>query len=91
MSTSTATKHRTSKPAAFVVCLENGEYEADLVVGKVYRTVKPERNDRPADLRVIDESGEDYLYPAKWFAPVELPPRAKRALAVPAAQHEVRI
>jgi hypothetical protein len=43
--------------------------------------VKAERNDRPSDLRVIDESGEDYLYPAKWFVSVQLPPKAKRVLA----------
>jgi hypothetical protein len=79
MSTNGA-KHRSSRPA-FVLCLENGEYEADLVVGKIYRTAKPEKNDRPADLRVIDESREDYLYPAKWFVPVELPAKAKRVLA----------
>jgi hypothetical protein len=79
MSISNVTKRTVRSP--FVVCLENGEYEADLLVGKIYRTAKPERNDRLADLRIIDESGEDYLYPAKWFVPVELPPRAKRVLA----------
>ncbi len=78
MSTSTVAKRSIRAP--FVVCIENGEYEADLLIGKIYRTVKPERNDRPADLRVVDESGEDYLYPAKWFVPVQLPPKAKRAL-----------
>ncbi len=73
------TKYRTR--ASHVICLERGEYEADLVIGKVYRTAKPEQNDRPVDLRVIDESGEDYLYPAKWFVPVDLPAKAKRVLA----------
>ena len=79
MSTNGA-RHRGTR-SAFVICLENGEYEADLLVGKVYRRVKPEKNDRAADLRVIDESGEDYLYPAKWFVPVELPAKAKRVLS----------
>ena len=65
----------------YVICLEHGEYEVDLVVGKVYRTTKREENDRPVDLRVIDESGEDYLYPAKWFVVVDLPAKAKRMLA----------
>ena len=73
------TKHRT-RPA-YVVCLEHGEYEADLVVGKIYRTARSEKSDRPVDLRVIDESGEDYLYPAKWFVVVDLPAKAKRMLA----------
>ena len=76
---SNGNQHRKQQPA-FVLCLEHGEYEADLIVGKMYRTAKPEKNDRPVDLRVIDESGEDYLYPAKWFVPVELPAKAKRVL-----------
>ena len=79
MSISSTAKHRS--PPDFVICVENGEYEADLLIGKVYRTAKPEKNDRPAEMRVIDESGEDYLYPAKWFVPVDLPPRARRVLA----------
>jgi hypothetical protein len=79
MSISTA-KHA-ARPG-FVLCVENGKYEADLLIGKVYKAIKPEKNDRPVDLRVIDESGEDYLYPAKWFVAVDLPPRAKRALAL---------
>jgi hypothetical protein len=65
----------------YVVCVDRGEYKIDLHVGKIYRTHKPERND-PADfIRIIDESGEDYLYPADWFVPIDLPPKAKRALA----------
>jgi len=75
-----STKAAKHQRPTFVVCLENGEYEADLLIGKVYRTGKAEKNDRPADLRVIDESGEDYLYPAKWFVPVELPAKARRVL-----------
>jgi hypothetical protein len=68
----------------FAVCIHNGEYDVDLVVGKIYRVVKPKRNDRPSDIRVLDESGEDYLYPRDWFVPVELPLRAQRALvAIP--------
>jgi hypothetical protein len=64
----------------FAVCIHNGEYEADLVVGKVYRVVKPKRNDVSSDIRVIDESREDYLYPRAWFVPVDLPLKARRAL-----------
>ena len=73
--------HQPRKQPTYVLCLENGEYEVDLIVGKVYRTAKREKNDRSADMRVIDESGEDYLYPAKWFVGVDLPPKAKRVLA----------
>jgi hypothetical protein len=53
----------------------------DLIVGKIYRLVKPHRLDPENDLRVIDESGEDYLYPLGWFVPIDLPGKVKRALA----------
>ena len=62
------------------MCIHNGEYDADLIVGKIYRVVKPKRNDRLSDIRVIDESGEDYLYPRGWFVPVDLPLKARKAL-----------
>jgi hypothetical protein len=64
----------------FAVCIHNGEYDADLIVGKIYRVVKAKRNDRPADIRILDESGENYLYPRGWFVPVELPLKARKAL-----------
>jgi hypothetical protein len=64
----------------FAVCIHNGEYDVDLIVGKIYRVVKPERNDRPSDIRVLDESGEDYLYPRGWFVPVDLPLKVRKVL-----------
>jgi len=64
----------------FTVCIHNGDYDVDLIVGKIYRVAKPRRNDRLSDIRVLDESGEDYLYPRGWFVPVELPLKAKKAL-----------
>ena len=63
------------------MCIRNGEYQVDLIVGKIYRVVKPERNDRPSDVRIVDESGEDYLYPRSWFVPVDLPSKAKKVLS----------
>ena len=54
-------------------------------VGKAYKVIKPEANDRAYFFRVIDEEGEDYLYPADWFVPVDLPPKAKRALVAASA------
>ena len=71
---------RGGRSAEFAVCIHNGEYDVDLIVGKIYRVVKPKRNDRLADIRVLDESNEDYLYPRVWFVPVELPWKAKKAL-----------
>jgi hypothetical protein len=63
-----------------VVCVDNSEYPASLELHKIYRLVPDEEATREGDLRIIDESGEDYLYPAEWFAPVELPHRIKRSL-----------
>jgi hypothetical protein len=71
---------RSASPAKFAVCIQNGENEVDLIVGKVYRIVRPKRNDRPSDIRIFDESGEDYLYPRAWFVAVDLPLKARRAL-----------
>ena len=76
------TKSRKRSRPRYVVCLDRGSYRIDLEVGKVYRTATPEKNDPPRMVRVIDDSGEDYLYPASWFVPVELPAKAKRALAL---------
>jgi hypothetical protein len=63
----------------FAICIQNRGSE-DLQVGKVYEI----RADRVAatarHLRVLDDSGEDYLYPAQYFVFVELPQRVRRAL-----------
>ena len=72
---------RGSASAEFAVCIRNGEYEIDLIVGKIYRVVKPERNDRSSDIRIVDESGEDYLYPRSWFVPLNLPSKVKKVLS----------
>ena len=72
---------RGGRSTEFAVCIHNGESDVDLVVGKIYRVVRPKRNDRPSDVRVLDESGEDYLYPRGWFVPITLPLKARQALA----------
>ncbi len=69
------------RPGRFVVCIDRTEDDVNLVVGKLYAVAKPEKSDPPSLLRVIDDSGEDYLYAAGWFVPVELPASAKRKLA----------
>jgi hypothetical protein len=71
---------RRGRSGEFAVCIHNGEYDFDLIVGKIYRVMKPERNDRASSVRILDESGEDYLYPRAWFVPVDLPLKAKKAL-----------
>jgi hypothetical protein len=57
----------------FVVCVRNDEYEGTLELRKIYEVLE-DRDAEPHDLmRVIDESGEDYLYPRQWFLPIQLP------------------
>jgi hypothetical protein len=65
----------------YVMCIENEGYTTSLDKRKVYEVVAPLHNDPETMIRVIDESGEDYLFPAKWFVPLELPPKARRAIA----------
>lgn len=57
-------------------CLDNGGYVTSLEVRKVYRCVLDEEGRRHGMLRVIDETGEDYLYPAAMFKPLNFPPGA---------------
>ncbi len=64
----------------FAICVENADYPASLELHKLYRLVLDEDAARDGDLRVIDESGEDYLYPADYFIVVEFPQAVQRAL-----------
>ena len=73
-------KPRRRSAAEFVVCIRNAGYPASLELHKIYRVVPDEEAVREGDLRIIDESGEDYLYPAEWFAAVELPRRVRVSL-----------
>jgi len=63
----------------FVLCIENRECE-DLEKGKVYPLLADAKAKREGYIRVVDESGEDYLYPESYFVPVELPAKAREAL-----------
>jgi hypothetical protein len=66
--------------AGFAICVNNEEYPASLELHKVYRVVPDKDAEQDGDLRVVDESGEDYLYPAEYFVLVELPSKTARAL-----------
>jgi hypothetical protein len=69
------------KPALkFAVCISNEEYEASLELHKIYRVIPDEDVEADGDLRVIDESGEDYIYSAGWFVFIELPHALERSL-----------
>jgi hypothetical protein len=64
----------------FVICVKNEDYPASLQLWKVYRVLADEKAERRNLLRVVDESGEDYLFSASYFVPVDLPQAAKAAL-----------
>lgn len=63
----------------FAICIRNDDYPASLEVRKIYQ-VLPDETVEPEFIRVIDESGEDYLYPADYFIPIELPESIKELL-----------
>ncbi|MCK4659449.1 MAG: hypothetical protein KAV82_07995 [Phycisphaerae bacterium] len=65
----------------YVVCICNDVYRASLQVRRLYRVLPDAEAKKRGLLRVIDESGEDYLFPAKLFATVELPEAVGRKLA----------
>ena len=65
-----ATKHL---KARFAVCVDNSEYPVSLELHKIYRVVPDDDARKDGDLRIIDESGEDYLYPADYFLLIDIP------------------
>jgi hypothetical protein len=64
----------------FVVCLKNKGYEVSLEPRKIYQVLADPDAARHRQLRVIDESGEDYLYPASYFTPIDLPQPVRKAV-----------
>ncbi|MDM8529588.1 hypothetical protein QUF63_00355 [Anaerolineales bacterium HSG25] len=69
---------------AFVVCINNSNYEVSLERLKIYQIIPDVRAEKYQQIRVVDESGEDYLYPASYFARVELPKIVHEAVFVTA-------
>lgn len=65
----------------YVVCRENSGYPASLELRKVYQRVPDPPAEKDGFIRVIDESGEDYLYPSRFFAPVTLPSTIEKEFA----------
>ena len=64
----------------FAVCLENAGNEASLILGKVYAVVPDARAAKDGLIRVVDESGEDYLFSRAQFEVVEFPQAVRRRL-----------
>jgi hypothetical protein len=69
-----------NKTPSYVLCVKNDQYPASLEVRKLYRLIPDEAAAARAFARVVDESGEDYLYPESYFVAIELPKAAVSAL-----------
>jgi len=69
-----------SSARKFVICLKNKGYEVSLETRKIYQVLADREAEAHRQLRVIDESGEDYLHPADFFTAIELPPSVRRAV-----------
>lgn len=68
----------------YVICVKNDGYEASLETRKLYSSLPDDEASQHGQIRVIDESGEDYLYPKAFFVAVELPADIEKAVAASA-------
>jgi hypothetical protein len=66
--------------SSYVICIDDGGYPESLEVRKVYAVLPDDRAAQNSYIRAIDETGEDYLYPAKYFVPIQLPTEATEIL-----------
>jgi len=73
---------RDNPPKKFVVCINNKDYPASLELFKIYKLLTGVRPTKQEFIRVIDESGEDYLYPADYFVPIKLPKIVKQVFSL---------
>lgn len=64
----------------FVVCVDNTGYPASLEQHKIYRVVPDEQAEADGDIRVVDESEEDYLYSQERFVPIRVPLAVRESL-----------
>jgi hypothetical protein len=65
----------------FFLCIKNEGYAASLQVRTVYLGISDPQAESHGMLRIVDESGEDYLFPAAFFVPIEVPAEAAHAFA----------
>jgi hypothetical protein len=73
---------RKKKPGGthYVVCVRNDGYPASLELRKIYSLIPDKTAGKSGLLRVVDEPGEDYLYPADYFVAIKLPRTVQRAV-----------
>jgi len=65
----------------FVICLKNKGYEASLEPRKIYESIPDSTAAKHQQIRIIDESGEDYLYPTKLFIELKVPHSLQQAIS----------
>jgi hypothetical protein len=70
----------TKTQAKLVVCVENDGYAVPLEKRKIYVALRDAAAEKHSMLRIVDESGQDYLYPKAFFRPIALPQAVKRAV-----------
>jgi hypothetical protein len=73
-------KKRPRGVSQYAVCVKNNEYPASLELRKLYQVVPDKSSNALGLIRIIDESGEDYLYPAEYFLLIKLSPAIQRAV-----------
>jgi hypothetical protein len=71
---------RSGSSGTWVICVSDGGYPASLEPHKVYRLLRAPAGTPESLVRVVDESGEDYLYPRSLFLPLVLPAQVRRVL-----------
>lgn len=71
--------NKKSSAGQYVVCVNNWEYPASLEARKIYKVIADKTAAKSGLVRIIDESGEDYLYPADYFLPIKLPRTIEKA------------
>jgi len=78
--TSTRSRRQVLRRRRFVVCVRNDGYKASLERNKIYPVLPDDDAERDGDLRVVDESGEDYLFSADRFVAIEVPAAVRASL-----------
>lgn len=81
-----------ARPASrrYVLCVSNARYRASLITRRLYPVLPDVAAEDRGLVRVIDESGEDYLFPKALFLDIDLPARARRLLAKPTPKRGAR-
>lgn len=61
----------------YVVCIDNADYSVSLELHKIYKTLPDDEAEAAGDVRIVDESGEDYLFSASRFVAISVPARVR--------------